>query len=53
MFVTWLASRRDSRRDLKWDDAKEEIVGDSEANSFLARPYREGYEIEMREAVKS
>jgi hypothetical protein len=34
-------------RDLKWDDAKEEIVGDSEANSFLARPYREGFEIEM------
>ena len=34
-------------RDLKWDDAKEEIVGDSEANGFLARPYRSGYEIDM------
>jgi len=34
-------------RDLKWDDTKEEIVGDDEANSFLARPYREGYAIEM------
>ena len=40
-------------RDLKWDDSKEQIVGDEEANSFLSRPYREGYEIEMREAVKS
>ncbi len=40
-------------RDLKWDDNSEQIVGDEEANSFLARPYREGYEIEMREAVKS
>ncbi len=40
-------------RDLKWDDKKEMIVGDEEANSFLARPYREGYEIEMREPVKS
>ncbi|MEM9646041.1 MAG: Gfo/Idh/MocA family oxidoreductase [Planctomycetota bacterium] len=34
-------------RDLKWDDSKEEIVGDEQANSMLARPYREGYEIEM------
>lgn len=34
-------------RDLKWDDASEQIVGDDEANSMLARPYREGYEIEM------
>ena len=34
-------------RDLKWNDEIEEIVGDSEANSFLARPYRSGYEIEM------
>jgi predicted dehydrogenase len=34
-------------RDLKWDDASEQIVGDDEANSFLARPYRSGYEIEM------
>jgi hypothetical protein len=34
-------------RDLKWDDKAEEIVGDAEANNFLARPYRSGYEIEM------
>jgi predicted dehydrogenase len=34
-------------RELKWDDANEQIVGDDEANSFLARPYRSGYEIEM------
>ena len=34
-------------RDLKWDDANEQIVGDDEANSFLARPYRSGFEIEM------
>ncbi|MEM8667171.1 MAG: Gfo/Idh/MocA family oxidoreductase [Planctomycetota bacterium] len=34
-------------RDLKWDDNSEQIVGDSEANGFLARPYRSGYEIEM------
>jgi hypothetical protein len=34
-------------RDLKWDAEAEQIVGDDEANSFLARPYRSGYEIEM------
>lgn len=34
-------------RSVKWDDANEQIVGDDEANSFLARPYRSGYEIEM------
>ncbi len=34
-------------RDLKWDDSTEQIVGDEEANSFLSRPYRSGYEIEM------
>lgn len=33
-------------RELKWDDHAERIVGDSEADSFLARPYRAGYEIE-------
>jgi predicted dehydrogenase len=32
-------------RKLVWDPAKEEIVGDSEANSWLARPQRAGYEI--------
>lgn len=34
-------------RELKWDAANEQIVGDELANSMLARPYREGYEIEM------
>ncbi|MCD0461110.1 Gfo/Idh/MocA family oxidoreductase [Roseiconus lacunae] len=34
-------------RELKWDDQKEQIVGDEEANSFLSRPYRSGYEIDM------
>lgn len=34
-------------RDLKWDNDAEQIVGDEEANSMLARPYREGYEIVM------
>ncbi|WP_145176971.1 Gfo/Idh/MocA family protein [Rubripirellula lacrimiformis] len=40
-------------RDLKWDDSSEQIVGDEVANSMLSRPYREGYEIEMKEAVTS
>jgi predicted dehydrogenase len=34
-------------RSLQWDDAKEQIVGDEQANSMLARPYRKGYEIEL------
>ncbi|WP_184310142.1 Gfo/Idh/MocA family protein [Aporhodopirellula rubra] len=34
-------------RALKWDNINEQIVGDEQANHFLARPYREGYEIEM------
>ncbi len=34
-------------RELQWDDRAEQIVGDKEANAFLARPYRAGYEIEM------
>lgn len=33
-------------RELKWDNDSEQIVGDDEANGFLARPYRSGYEIE-------
>eukprot|EP01043_Picozoa_sp_COSAG02_P083668 COSAG02_NODE_21644_length_780_cov_1.123348_1_plen_103_part_00 len=32
-------------RSLKWDDKNEQIVGDDLANSFLARPYRKGFEI--------
>jgi predicted dehydrogenase len=34
-------------RDLKWDPVKREIIGDAQANSFLAREYRKGYEINM------
>lgn len=32
-------------RELKWDAAKREIVDDPQANAFLAREYRKGYEI--------
>lgn len=34
-------------RELKWDPAKREIIGDSEANSFLSRESRDGYEIDV------
>ncbi|MBB03059.1 MAG: Gfo/Idh/MocA family protein [Rubinisphaera brasiliensis] len=34
-------------REVQWDAAKREIVGDSQANAFLGREYRKGYEIEM------
>jgi predicted dehydrogenase len=34
-------------RELKWDPNKREIIGDAQANSFLAREYRKGYEINM------
>lgn len=34
-------------RPLQWDAANEQILADEQANSMLARPYREGYEIEM------
>ena len=40
-------------REIKWDAASETITGDEQANSMLARPYREGYEIETRETVNS
>ena len=33
-------------RELSWDPAKREIVGDAEANSFLSRESRKGYEID-------
>jgi predicted dehydrogenase len=32
-------------RKLTWDPEKEEIVGDDEANAFLTRPQRAGYEV--------
>jgi predicted dehydrogenase len=34
-------------RELNWDPTKREIVGDDEANSFLSRESRKGYEIDM------
>jgi predicted dehydrogenase len=34
-------------RPLKWDADKEEIVGDSEANGWVAREQRKGYEIKV------
>ncbi|WP_437186212.1 Gfo/Idh/MocA family oxidoreductase [Planctomicrobium sp. SH668] len=34
-------------RDLNWDATTREIVGDDQANSFLARESRKGYEINM------
>lgn len=33
-------------RKLKWDPVAETIVGDAEANSWLSRPQRAGYQIE-------
>jgi len=32
-------------REIKWDPEKEQIIGDDEANSFLSREQRKGYEI--------
>jgi predicted dehydrogenase len=34
-------------RELSWDPAKREIIGDAEANSFLARENRKGFEINI------
>ena len=34
-------------RAVKWDPKKREIIGDSQANSFLSRENRKGYEINM------
>jgi predicted dehydrogenase len=34
-------------RSLKWDPEKEEIVGDAEANGWLAREQRKGYQINV------
>lgn len=34
-------------REVNWDPVKREIVGDEQANSFLARESRQGYEIEI------
>ena len=32
-------------RPLAWDPGKEEFVGDAEANSFVSRPQRKGFEV--------
>jgi hypothetical protein len=37
--------RRWAGRKLTWDPEKETFVGDDEANQFLARPQRAGFEI--------
>jgi predicted dehydrogenase len=34
-------------RELKWDPIKREVIGDDQANGFLAREYRKGFEINM------
>jgi predicted dehydrogenase len=34
------------RKKLRWDAAKEEIVGDAEASKMLSRPYREPWKLE-------
>jgi hypothetical protein len=34
-------------REIKWDPLKREIIGDAQANGFLSREYRKGYEIKM------
>ncbi|MEQ8789381.1 MAG: Gfo/Idh/MocA family oxidoreductase [Pirellulaceae bacterium] len=34
-------------RELNWDPVKREIVGDEQANAFLARENRKGFEIDM------
>jgi len=33
-------------RELQWDPTQREIVGDAQANAFLSREYRQGFEIE-------
>jgi hypothetical protein len=35
------------REKITWDRKTEQIVGDDEANAFLSRPQREGYEISV------
>ncbi len=34
-------------RALQWDPVNREIIGDTQANSFLSREYRKGFEIDM------
>jgi len=34
-------------REIKWDPIKREVIGDAQANAFLARENRKGFEIEL------
>ena len=34
-------------RELNWDPNERKVIGDAEANTFLGRESRKGYEIEM------
>ncbi len=34
-------------REIRWDPNKREIIGDAQANSFLSRENRKGFEIRM------
>ncbi len=36
---------REVGRKLQWDPAKEQFVGDDEANAYVSRPRRKGYEL--------
>jgi predicted dehydrogenase len=39
-------------RKLRWDAAKEEIVGDAEASKMLERPYRAPWDAELKSVLK-
>jgi predicted dehydrogenase len=32
-------------RSIRWDGEKEQVIGDEEANAFVTKPYREGWEL--------
>ena len=40
-------------RSFRWDAVDEQIVGDDEANSWLSRPQREGYELDAEVAINA
>ena len=40
-------------RVLRWDDAKQDLVGDAEASRLLTKPYRSPWDRELRAAVPS
>jgi len=35
-------------RKLRWDAAREEVIGDAEANAMLSRPYRQPWDAELK-----